>query len=119
MKEITFTVDGVDGEFVCDADELKSYKTAKQLARADEDFSLSFDVMERVFMGRDEEYIERLGGSVDRLNDLLAAALDAVGEDAKTRRLRLRPRSPQRRSNSGFPAVLRHRPPVGGRAAGL
>ena len=83
MKEITFTVDGVDGEFVCDADELKSYKTAKQLARADEDFSLSFDVMERVFMGNDEEYIERLGGSVDRLNDLLAAALDAVGEDAK------------------------------------
>ena len=82
MKEITFTVDGVDGEFVCDADELKSYKTAKQLARADEDFSLSFDVMERVFMGNDEEYIERLGGSVDRLNDLLAAALDAVGEDA-------------------------------------
>ena len=34
-------------------------------------------------MGNDEEYIERLGGSVDRLNDLLAAALDAVGEDAK------------------------------------
>ena len=112
MKEITFTVDGVDGEFVCDADELKSYKTAKQLARADEDFSLSFDVMERVFMGNDEEYIERLGGSVDRLNDLLART-------QKTRRLRLRPRSPQRRSNSGFPAVLRHRPPVGGRAAGL
>ena len=83
MKEITFTVDGVDGEFVCDADELKCSKTAKQLARADDDFSLSFDVMERVFMGRDEDYIERLGGSVDCLNGLLAAALDAVGEDAK------------------------------------
>lgn len=83
MKEITFTIPDIEGEFVCDADELKSYKTAKQLARADEDFSLSFDVMERVFMGNDEEYIERLGGSVDCLNGLLAAALDAVGEDAK------------------------------------
>ena len=83
MREIVFTIPDVEGEFSCDADEVKSYKTSKQLARGNEDPSGVFDVMERIFMGRDEDYIERLGGSVDCLNGLLAAALDAVGEDAK------------------------------------
>ena len=37
MTEITFTVDGVDGEFAANLDELKSYKTVKQFARSETD----------------------------------------------------------------------------------
>lgn len=63
MTEITFTVDGVDGEFAADLDELKSYKTVKQFARSETDPAGMMDAMERIFMGRDEEYIEALGGT--------------------------------------------------------
>ena len=37
MTEIKFSVDGVDGEFAADLDELKSYKTVKQFARSETD----------------------------------------------------------------------------------
>nr|WP_314638656.1 hypothetical protein [uncultured Olsenella sp.] len=77
MREVKFTIDG-HGEFACDADELSSYKTAKQLVRADESASPAFDVMERVFMGRDEEYVERLGGGISCMATLLGAALEAA-----------------------------------------
>ena len=64
MNPVTFTIEGVEGEFTCDADVVRSYKTAKQLAKSEEDFSVAFDVMERIFGGKDEEYIDRLGGDV-------------------------------------------------------
>ena len=63
MTEIKFSVDGVDGEFAADLDELKSYKTVKQFARSETDPAGMMDAMERIFMGRDEEYIEALGGT--------------------------------------------------------
>lgn len=34
MTEIKFSVDGVDGEFAADLDELKSYKTVKRSPEA-------------------------------------------------------------------------------------
>lgn len=77
MREIVFTIPTREGEFSCDADEVKSYKTSKQLARGNEDPSGVFDVMERIFMGRDEEYIERVGGGVEDMNELLNAAIGA------------------------------------------
>ena len=52
MTEITFTVDGVDGEFAADLDELKSYKTVKQFARSETDPAGMMDAMERIFMSR-------------------------------------------------------------------
>lgn len=79
MREVKFTVDGVEGEFTCDADEVRSYKTAKQLSMADEDASLTFEIMERVFLGRDEEYVERLGGDVSQVQTLMTAAIGACG----------------------------------------
>ena len=79
MKPVTFTIDGVDGEFTCDSDEVRSYKTAKQLAKSEEDFSAAFDVMERIFCGRDEEYIERLGGDVECIQTILSHAIEACG----------------------------------------
>lgn len=79
MNKVEFTVEGVEGCFVCDSDEVRSYKTAKELAKSDKDFSLAFDVMERVFIGNDEKYIERMGGDVERIQDLLSAAIKACG----------------------------------------
>lgn len=79
MKKVKFTVDGYEGDFVCDADEVKSYRTAKQLIKAQEDAGLAFDVMERIFMGHDEEYVDRVGGEVDDISKLLAAAVEACG----------------------------------------
>lgn len=78
MTEVTFTVDGY-GEFACDADEVKSYRVLKKLARSDEDPSNVFDVMEDVFMGRDEEYIDRMGGGIDDAKALLDEAVKACG----------------------------------------
>ena len=69
MTEITFTVDGVDGEFAADLDELKSYKT---------DPAGMMDAMERIFMGRDEEYIEALGGTSYDMRRLCDAAFEAA-----------------------------------------
>ena len=77
MNEIKFTVPDVDGEFACDSDEVRSYRTSKQLARGDEEPGGVFDVMERIFMGRDEEYIERVGGGIEDMNKLVNAAIVA------------------------------------------
>lgn len=111
MTEIKFSVDGVDGEFAADLDELKSYKTVKQFARSETDPAGMMDAMERIFMGRDEEYIEALGGTSYDMRRLCDAAFEAA--KAKTNRLRQRPREQARRSDSRLPAVLRHSPAIG------
>ena len=97
MNKVEFTVEGVEGCFVCDSDEVRSYKTAKELAKSDKDFSLAFDVMERVFIGNDEKYIERMGGDVERIQTCSQQQSRRVAQ--KTHRLRLRPRVETRRSN--------------------
>lgn len=79
MKQVSFTIDGIEGEFICDADEVTSYKTAKQLAKSEKDFSVAFDVMERVFCGKDEEYIDRMGGDIGCIQTLLGSAIEACG----------------------------------------
>lgn len=78
MAEITFTVPGADGEFTADLDELTSYKTNKQFAQSKTNPGGMFEAFERVFAGRDEEYVERLGGSVDATGTLMEAAFEAA-----------------------------------------
>lgn len=79
MRKVEFTVEGVKGRFACDADELESYKTIKQFARGEEDPAGLFDAIERVYMGHDEEYVERVGGmtGLGRLNDAAVEACRA------------------------------------------
>lgn len=78
MAEITFTVPGAAGEFTADLDELTSYKTNKQFAQSKTNPGGMFEAFERVFAGRDEEYVERLGGSVDATGTLMEAAFEAA-----------------------------------------
>lgn len=78
MENITFKIDGIDGDFVCDADELKSYRTLKQFACGDTDAAGVFEALERVFMGRDVEYMERVGGGVENIKVLCDAAVEAA-----------------------------------------
>lgn len=77
MTEIKFSVDGVDGEFAADLDELKSYKTVKQFARSETDPAGMMDAMERIFMAR-REYIEALGGTSYDMRRLCDAAFEAA-----------------------------------------
>lgn len=79
MTEVKFNVEGVEGDFFCDADEMRSYRTVKQLALGDARPAGVFEAMERVYMGRDEEYAERIGGAdaLARLNDAAIAAVNA------------------------------------------
>ncbi|QWT18096.1 hypothetical protein KPC83_02915 [Collinsella sp. zg1085] len=77
MDKISFTVEGIEGKFYCDADELKSYKTMKQLALSEKHPDGLFEAVERIYMGHDEDYVERVGGftGLAKLND---AALEAA-----------------------------------------
>lgn len=76
MQEMRFEVDGV--EFIADYDELVSYKTNKQFARSETDPAGMFDAYERVFAGRDEEYVAALGGSVEAVGRIMTAAFEAA-----------------------------------------
>lgn len=78
MIELTFTIPGIDGEFAADLDELLSYKTNKQFAKGETEPAGMFDAFERVFAGHDEEYMERLGGSVESAGTLMRAAFEAA-----------------------------------------
>lgn len=78
MTELTFTIPGIDGEFTADLDELLSYKTNKQFAKSETEPAGMFEAFERVFAGRDEEYMERLGGSVESTSTLMQAAFEAA-----------------------------------------
>lgn len=78
MTELTFTIPGIEVEFTADYDELTSYKTNKQFAKSETEPAGMFDAFERVFAGHDEEYMERLGGSVESMGVLMQAAFEAA-----------------------------------------
>lgn len=77
MKEIKFQVEGVEGDFFVDSDEMKSYKTVKAFALSEQNAAPMFEAMERVFMGHDEEYVDRVGG-MDNIGSLVDAAVEAA-----------------------------------------
>lgn len=78
MTEITFAVPGYEGEFKADYDELTSYRTNKQFAMSEKNPAGMFEAFERVFAGHDEEYMDRLGGSVESTGVLMQAAFEAA-----------------------------------------
>lgn len=87
MNQIKFKVDGVDGDFFCDADQLTSYRTVKQLAFSEENPAGMFHALERIYMGNDEEYVERVGGmeNLSKLNDAATEAVKAKNSSASSR----------------------------------
>jgi len=64
--------------FDVDTDAFKSYTVAKWIALAGERADCAFKAFEAIFSGRDEEYADMLGNDVDKMGELLNAALIAV-----------------------------------------
>lgn len=87
MNQIKFKVDGVEGDFFCDADQLTDYRTVKQLALSEENPAGMFHALERIYMGNDEEYVERVGGmdGLSKLNDAATEAVKAKNSSASSR----------------------------------
>lgn len=74
MKEVKFSVEGVEGDFFVDADCFKDYKTMKAIALGEKNPAAMYEAYERLYMGKDEEYAERVGD----FDALVAATLKAV-----------------------------------------
>lgn len=87
MNQVKFQIEGVDGDFFCDADELTSYRTVKQLALSEENPAGMFHALERIYMGNDEEYVERVGGleNLSKLNDAATQAAKAKNSSGSSR----------------------------------
>ena len=87
MNQIKFKVEGVEGVFFCDADQLTSYRTVKQLAFSEENPAGMFHALERIYMGKDEEYVERVGGleNLHLLNDAATEAAKAKNSSGSSR----------------------------------
>lgn len=77
MKKVQFEFEGK--RFDVNPDCVNSYKTMKAIARVENDPKCMFDVLEAIFDGKDEEYAEAVGGSMDKMGELIAAAIEAVG----------------------------------------
>lgn len=79
MKEVKFNVEGVKGDFFVDADELNSYRTMKSLALGEKHPAEMYEAISRIYMGNDEEYVDRVGGmnSLPKLNEAAVAAVKA------------------------------------------
>lgn len=82
MNQVKFTVEGVKGEFFVDADELNSYRNMKAMAFGAKNPTAMYEAMERIYMGKDEEYAERVGG-MDGMEKLNSAAAEAVKAELK------------------------------------
>lgn len=79
MKEVKFQVEGVEGDFFVDKDALNDYRTVKAFAMAEKNPTGFYLAMEKIYMGNDEDYVERVGGldSISKLNDAAAEAVNA------------------------------------------
>lgn len=79
MNQVKFQVEGVKGDFFVDADELNNYRTMKALAFGDKNPAAMYEAYERIYMGHDEEYLERVGGmaNVEKLNEAAGNAVRA------------------------------------------
>lgn len=72
---VAFEYEGA--EYEADAAALRDYAVIKAVTRVDSDPAGFFGAMERVFMGRDEEYAAQAGG-VGGIAELFSAAAEAA-----------------------------------------
>lgn len=77
MAKIQFKFEG--DVYEVNGDQLNDYKTLKAIAKAKQEPAYMFTILETIFDGRDEEYADRLGGSMEKMGELIAAAIEAVG----------------------------------------
>ncbi len=80
MNQVKFHVDGVEGEFFVDKDAINNYKNMKALALADKNPAGFYAALEAIYMGKDEEYVDRVGGmeGLEKLNNAAAEAVAAA-----------------------------------------
>lgn len=78
---ITFEFEGQ--QFEADDEVLTDYEFVADVLTADEDPKAMIRCFQTLFCGRDREYARAIGGKVDKMGELLAAAIAAAGEDAK------------------------------------
>lgn len=79
LKKITFE----DKVFEYDPKEAKNYKNIKRIVKAKSDPEGLFDVFEAIFAGKDEEYAEVLDNDLDKLSELMSAAINNEGAAGK------------------------------------
>ena len=79
MAKVTFE----GNEYEYDERELMDYRNIKRIAKASTDMAGFFDAFAAIFCGHDEEYADMLGGSIEKMGELYAAAADNEGQTAK------------------------------------
>lgn len=75
----TFEFEYEGRTFEADRRELTSYRNSKAIANSSNRPDGYFTALERIFLGRDEEYAEMLGGGAEAVANLYVAAVEAVG----------------------------------------
>ena len=66
---------------------LKKYSVQKKLAKGAKDPGGLFEALETIFVGKDEDYVEALGGGESVMGELIKAVLeDAAAADDVTKK---------------------------------
>ena len=73
----------VKGEFEANDDAFTDYEFVADVLMADEDPKAMIRCFRTLFNGKDREYARAIGGKLVKMAELLKAAIDAAGEDAK------------------------------------
>ena len=79
VKKETLTFEFEGKKFECVPAAVKNYKVQKAMANGEKNPLGMYNAIELVFNGRDEEYADMLGGTIDKLSELYVAAVEAVG----------------------------------------
>ena len=77
VETLKFTFEGKT--FECVPAMVKNYKVQKAMANGESNPVGMYKAIELVFNGKDEEYADMLGGTIDKLSELYIAAVEAVG----------------------------------------
>lgn len=73
-----------DEAYECDESAVRRYSFMCDVLDADHDARASLRCFQALFPdGKDREYADRLGDSMDEMGHLLSAAIEAVGRSAK------------------------------------
>lgn len=78
---ITFEFEGK--QFEADSDVLTDYEFIADILESDEDPRKMIRCFRAIFAGRDREYARAIGGKMEKMGELLRAALEAAGDEAK------------------------------------